>query len=79
MLPITMIDATGLYSAQEVADTLKEKGAVLAGVGRQTEWRVWAESDHRDPHDRKIQIYRTFREAIRIYRRSQGIAEDSER
>ena len=33
MLPITMIDATGLYAADEVADTLQERGVVMAGAG----------------------------------------------
>jgi len=78
MLPITMIDATGLYTAEEVFDTLKQQGVVLSAVGRKTEWRLWAESHHRDPQDRKIQLYPTFREAIRVYRRAHGITDDSE-
>jgi len=49
MLPITMIDATGLYMADEVADTLKERGVVLAAAGRQTEWRLWSEAHRRAP------------------------------
>src|SRR4029077_1823265 len=56
MLPITMIDATGLYTAEEVFDTLKQQGVVLSAVGRKTEWHLWAESHHRDPQDRKIQL-----------------------
>ncbi len=78
MLPITMIDATGLYTAEEVSDTLKQQGVVLSAVGRKTEWRLWAESHHRAPQDQKIQLYPTFREAIRVYRRSHGITNDSE-
>jgi high affinity sulfate transporter 1 len=77
MLPITMIDSTGLFAAEELCETLKEQGVVLSAVGRQTEWRLWAESHHRDPRDLKILRYPTFREAIRIYRRAQGMTEDS--
>jgi len=68
MLPITMIDATGLCTADEVADTLEERGVVMAGAGRQTEWHLWAESRQRAPRERKIHIYPTMNEAIRAFR-----------
>ena len=74
MLPITMIDATGLYTADEVADTLRERGVVLAGAGRQTEWRLWAESGRRAPNERKIQMYPTVHEAIRTFRKVEAEA-----
>jgi high affinity sulfate transporter 1 len=78
MLPITMIDATGLYTVEELFETLKQQGVVIAAVGRQTEWFLWAKSHRRNLQDRKIQLYPTFREAIRTYRRLEGISEDSE-
>src|SRR5216110_290774 len=67
MLPITLVDASGLYTADEVADTLRERGVVLAAAGRQTEWRLWAESRHRGLKDQKIAFYPTSREVIRDY------------
>jgi high affinity sulfate transporter 1 len=67
MLPITMIDTTGLYTVEEVALTLRERGVVLAAAGRQTEWHLWAESRQRTPRDRKIPIYPTLNEAIRVF------------
>lgn len=67
MLPITLVDATGLYTAEEVADRLRERGVVLAAAGRQTEWRIWAESRRRGPSDRKILFYSTFTEVIKAY------------
>lgn len=72
MLPITLVDTTGLYTAEEVADTLRERGVVLAAAGRQTEWRLWAESQGRRPNDRKILFYPTFIEVIRAYQSLQG-------
>jgi len=72
MLPITLVDATGLYTAQELADTLRERGVVLAAAGRQTEWRLWAESREREPRDRKIPFYPTFFEVIRAYQAVHG-------
>jgi high affinity sulfate transporter 1 len=74
MIPITLIDATGLYTAEEVADTLRERGVVLAGAGRQTEWSHWNDSRHRAPKDRKIPIYPTLREVVRAYRSAQTIS-----
>ena len=67
MLPVTLVDATGLYTLEEIADTMRERGVVLAGAGRQTEWRLWAESRHRAPKDRKIPIYPDLREVVRAY------------
>ena len=74
MLPITMIDATGIYMADEVADMLKEQGVVLAGAGRQTEWRHWAQSRERTPEKRKIQMYPTIEEAINTFHKLEGTA-----
>jgi high affinity sulfate transporter 1 len=76
MLPITLIDATGLYTAEEVADLLKERGITFAAAGRQTEWKLWAESSQRALKIGKIALYPTFREAIRRYGQAQGIAAD---
>jgi high affinity sulfate transporter 1 len=72
MLPITMIDTTGLYTTDEVADTLLERGVVLAAAGRQTEWRLWAESRQRAPRERKIHMYPTMYEAVRAFREVEG-------
>jgi high affinity sulfate transporter 1 len=73
MLPITLVDATGLYTVEEIAETLRERGVVLAAAGRQTEWHLWAESRHREPKDRKIAIYPTLREVIRAYQSVQAV------
>jgi high affinity sulfate transporter 1 len=67
MLPITMIDATGLYATEEIASSLKERGVVLAAAGRQTEWRMWAEGRNLAPEGPKIQIYPTLRRAVAMY------------
>jgi len=74
MIPITMIDATGLYTADEVTDSLKQRCVLLAGAGRQTEWRLWAESRQRASRERKIPMYPTMQAAIEASRQ----IEDSE-
>jgi high affinity sulfate transporter 1 len=76
MLPITFIDATGLYTAEEIADSLKQRGVTLAAAGRKTEWNLWAESPQRALKISNIALYSTFREALSMYRHAQGIATD---
>ena len=73
MLPITMVDATGLYTADEVADSLHERGVVLAAAGRQTEWGHWAESRRRATRERKISIYPTINAAIKAFRPTESV------
>ena len=41
MIPVTMIDVTGLYTARDLIDTLRSRGVVFATAGRQTEWQQW--------------------------------------
>jgi high affinity sulfate transporter 1 len=69
MLPITMIDATGLYTADEVASTLQDRGVVLVAAGRQTEWHLWAEGRHLPRGGPNIHIYPTLRRAVAAYER----------
>jgi high affinity sulfate transporter 1 len=67
MLPITMIDATGLYTTRETASALQERGVVLAAAGRQTEWHLWAEARNLGLQSPKIQIYPTLPCAVAAY------------
>jgi len=68
MMPVTMIDATGLYTTQEVTEELERRGVVLVAAGRGTEWRQWAESRH-FAHGgyRKTTMYPTIKAAIKMY------------
>lgn len=77
MLPITLVDSTGLYTAEEVADALSERGVLLAAAGRQTEWHLWAESRKRPSSNRKIRFYPTLREVIRAYESVEALRSES--
>lgn len=44
MIPVTMIDITGLQAVADVIATLRGRGIVFIAAGRETEWRHWAES-----------------------------------
>jgi MFS superfamily sulfate permease-like transporter len=43
MIPVTMIDITGLQAGAGVIATLRERGVTFI-AGRETEWRQWVES-----------------------------------
>lgn len=79
MIPITSIDATGLYTAEEVADFLSEHGVRFSAAGRKTEWDSWAESRKRAPHARKIPIYLSLNDAIGAFQRLQMDSEGDAR
>ena len=68
MLPITMIDATGLQVVQEIAEELDCHGASLVAAGRQTEWRLWAETRRFEVPFHKTKTYPTLRAAIKTFR-----------
>jgi len=44
MIPITVIDTTGLQTVRDVIDTLGSRGVTFIAAGRETEWKHWAES-----------------------------------
>ena len=67
MLPITMIDSTGLQATQEIAEALDERGALLVAAGRQTEWRLWAETRRFEVPFHKTKTYPTLRAAIKTF------------
>jgi MFS superfamily sulfate permease-like transporter len=67
MLPITMIDATGLQVAQEIAEELDGRDAVLVAAGRQTEWRRWAEKRGFEGQFLKTKTYPTLRVAMKTF------------
>lgn len=69
MLPVTMIDATGIYTTQEVASELARRGVSLAAAGRQTEWRLWAESRK---FSANVKLYPTLRAALKAFRNQEG-------
>jgi high affinity sulfate transporter 1 len=43
MIPITMIDLTGLEAVRDVVELLRDRGIPLIAAGRETEWRQWGE------------------------------------
>ena len=44
MIPITMIDVTGLHIVRDVIEALGARGIAFIAAGRETEWKQWAEA-----------------------------------
>ncbi|HYB42030.1 MAG TPA: SulP family inorganic anion transporter [Candidatus Methylomirabilis sp.] len=76
MIPVTMVDVTGLYTARELIDTLKERGVTFAMAGRQTEWRQWAERRKFEAFA-DLPAFPTLDAAIAAYRATRGTAAGS--
>jgi MFS superfamily sulfate permease-like transporter len=38
LLPVSQIDATGLFAIRDASDALRARGVVVAAAGRDTEW-----------------------------------------
>ena len=68
MIPITMIDATGLYTAAEVIQTLADRGIAFVTAGRQTEWTDWAKNRPDIFSSSSIRRFPTLRAALKAYR-----------
>jgi high affinity sulfate transporter 1 len=43
LMPVNMVDATGLYAMRDVFDELRSRGLVVAVAARDTEWTDWAQ------------------------------------
>jgi len=75
MIPVTMIDITGLQAAADVIDTLRTRGVVFIAAGRETEWRQWAESRRFKSGYRS---FPTLRAAVKAYRQETRVPVEAE-
>ena len=76
MLPVTLVDSSGLYTAQEVAAELNRRGATFTAAGRQTEWRVWSKSRSLPEGFHRTKIFPTLSAAVKAYLGREGDVAD---
>ena len=69
MIPVTLVDATGLYTTAEVIHTLSELGIVFVTAGRVTELSDRATESQRPFNRSDIRQFPTLRAAIKAYGR----------
>ena len=70
MLPVTMVDATGLLTAHELIGALRARGVTLALAGRTTQWQHWARARGLSPSG--VLTFPTLEEAVRAYHAGRG-------
>lgn len=66
LIPVTLVDATGVATAREVFQTLRARGVVVATAGRQTEWADWWRQ--RGMTTMGLRTFATVRQAVHAYR-----------
>jgi high affinity sulfate transporter 1 len=67
MIPVPMIDVTGLYAAEEVVSILASRGVMFATAGRETEWNTWIKRSDRKLQDKAVRSFPTLRAAYKSY------------
>lgn len=67
MIPVTMIDVTGLYAAEEVVGTLASQGVLFATAGRRTEWQSWISKSNRQLQASAVRCFPTLQAAYNAY------------
>jgi len=78
MLPITMIDSTGLHTIRQIAEELHERGITLSAAGRRTEWHLWATERRLSDSYRWVDVYPTIKAAIKAFRGEQELAAEAD-
>jgi len=69
MIPITIIDVTGLYAVTETIATLADRGIVFATAGRQAEWEDRTARNPQLLDKPGIRRFPTLRAALKTYRK----------
>ena len=70
LLPVSMIDATGLYAIEEVSKTLRASGIKWVAAGRQTQWREWAEQRRLNIDWKEVLIFTSMEEAVAAFQQA---------
>jgi high affinity sulfate transporter 1 len=67
LLPVNMIDATGLYAVQEVCDDLRRRGIVAGAAAREAQWADWAARRGYTERVEGMRFFPTLRQALSAY------------
>jgi len=79
LLPVSMIDATGLFALRDEFDSLRARGIVVAAAGRDAEWADRAARRDLSGVLTGIRFFPTLRQAEVTYRAEVGAAADAGR
>jgi MFS superfamily sulfate permease-like transporter len=67
LLPVNMVDATGLYAIQEVFEDLRARGIVAGAAARATEWADWAAERGFDEALGRTRFFSTLQQAVEAF------------
>lgn len=71
MLPVTIVDSTGVFAAEEVFRFLRMRGIVPVSAGRKSEWSEWA-AMRSGFVETGLCFYPTLRQAVKACRRGEA-------
>ncbi len=77
LLPVSMIDATGLFALRDAFDSLRDRGIVVAAAGRDAEWADRAARRDLSGVLAGIRFFPTLRRAELTYRAEMDAAADA--
>jgi high affinity sulfate transporter 1 len=69
MMPISIVDATGLYAMREAFDELRSRGVVVGAATREAQWADWAQARGLDRELERVRFFPSLRQAVKAYRR----------
>jgi high affinity sulfate transporter 1 len=67
LVPVTMIDATGLFAVQEVFDDLRAQGIIAGAAARETQWADWAARRGYTERLERTRFFATLGQAVAAY------------
>jgi MFS superfamily sulfate permease-like transporter len=67
LVPVNMVDATGVYTIMEVFEELRARGITTCAVGRETEWADWAAARGFEARLAQTRFFPTLWHATRAY------------
>jgi hypothetical protein len=71
MIPVTMVDITGLQAAEDVIERLRARGVTFIAAGRETEWRNWSEKRRVAS---RFRTFPTLRAAVKTFQQENPAA-----
>jgi len=69
MIPVTMMDATGIQAANELLAVMRARKIIFVAAGRQAEWQQWRDQRRLQPDTTGTRVFPTLRAALKAYQR----------
>jgi len=75
MIPVTMMDATGIQAANELLAVMRARKIIFVAAGRQAEWQQWRDQRRLQPDTTGTRVFPTLRAALKAYQREAAAGE----